>query len=81
MIVVGSMLSQGQASASPVSMSSNGCICYRFLGCAVPVYVLCTCVYRVAIKQQLEGRKASVGNLTGLWLGNGKYGCLIYLSG
>ena len=25
---------------------------------------------KVAIKQQLKGRKASVGNLTGLWLGN-----------
>ena len=25
---------------------------------------------KVAIKQQLKGRKASVGNLTGLWLGD-----------
>ena len=36
--------------------------------CCVGVYVF---VDKVAIKQQqLGGRKASVGNLTGLWLGN-----------
>ena len=34
--------------------------------CCIRVYV---CVEKVAIKQ-LRGRKASVGNLTGLWLGN-----------
>lgn len=32
--------------------------------------MVCVCRDKVAIKQQLRGRKASVGNLTGLWLGN-----------